>query len=87
MTVEELKKIVKPYIDLPFKCFKVKKQMFSNKNGRKLFNRKIRENVEKKFGVYFWVENSTNEIIYIGKAGKINKEGIFDPSSKFSAKK
>lgn len=75
MTIEEVKQIIEPYIDKPIIDFIVEKQIFSEDNGRKIFNKTIREKVDKKFGIYVWVNNSTNEIIYIGMAGRIKKDG------------
>lgn len=81
MKIDDIKQLVEPYIDKQLTHFQINKQMFSNENGRKIFNRIIRENVEKRFGVYIWVANSTNEVIYIGKAGKINQVGKFGSHS------
>jgi hypothetical protein len=75
MTIEELKQIIEPYIEGPIIEFVIEKQIFSTENGRKMFNKEIRKNVEKKFGVYFWLNTATNEIVYIGMAGKIKTDG------------
>lgn len=81
MTIEELKQIIEPYIEGSIIKFVIEKQMFSAENGRKNFNEKIRKSVEKKFGVYIWVNTSTNEIVYIGMAGKIKTDGTLGDHS------
>ncbi|MDO9037522.1 MAG: hypothetical protein Q7U59_04140 [Lutibacter sp.] len=43
--------------------------------GSKIFNQKIRQNVQPKFGVYVWVDKKTSDILYIGMAGKIKTDG------------
>ena len=55
--------------------------MFSNDDGREVFNEKIRKNVEKRFGVYIWLDKATNEIVYIGMAGKIKTDGTLGDHS------
>ena len=75
MTIEELKKIIEPYIEEPIIEFVIEKKIFSTENGRKMFNKEIRKSVEKKFGVYIWLNTATNEIVYIGMAGKIKTDG------------
>jgi len=76
MTIQEIKEIILPYIEEPIIDFEIERQIFSEKNGRKTFNKKIRDKVDKKFGVYVWVDKATNEIVYIGMAGKIKSDGI-----------
>lgn len=81
MTIEELKQIIEPYIESSIIKFVIEKQMLSAENGRKYFNEKIRKCVEKKFGVYIWVNTKTNEIVYIGMAGKIKTDGTLGDHS------
>jgi hypothetical protein len=66
LEIEEIKDILKPYIEEP---------IFSTEKGRKIYNGTIRKSVEKKFGIYIWLDITNNEIIYIGIAGKIKTEG------------
>ncbi len=75
MKILEIKNIIKPYILEPTVTINIKKQMFSNVSGRKLFNKKIKENVENKYGIYIWVNSMDDEIIYIGMAGRIKSDG------------
>jgi len=75
MKIEELKQIIKPYIDDPFVEFVIEKKMFDAENARKMYNEKIRKIVEKKIGIYVWLASETNEIVYIGMAGKIKSDG------------
>lgn len=75
MTIQEIKEIVLPYIEGPIISFEIEKKIFSESNGRKIFNNIIRENVDKKFGVYAWADKVKNEIVYFGMAGKIKADG------------
>lgn len=81
MTIEEIKNLIEPYIDEPTIHFNIEKQIFSNESGREIFNEKIRQNVEKKFGVYIWLDTATNEIVYIGMAGKVKTDGTLGDHS------
>ncbi|MEH1009494.1 hypothetical protein VDP25_17280 [Winogradskyella sp. ECml5-4] len=75
MTIEEIKKIAQPYVEEPVYSFEIEKELFEDPNGRANYNLKIKENVQNVFGVYVWVDNLTNQIIYIGMAGKIKNNG------------
>lgn len=75
MTIEEIKNLLEPYISEPMIHFTVEKQIFLEDDGREVFNKKIRQNIEKRFGVYIWLETTTNEIVYIGMAGKVKTDG------------
>ena len=81
MTIQEIKEIISPYIDEPIIDFEIEKHIFSENNGREIFNETIRDNVDKKFGVYVWVDTATNEIVYIGMAGKIKADGTLGDHS------
>jgi hypothetical protein len=81
MNIEEIKKILKPFIEETIIEFEIEKQMFSKPNGRKEFNKIIRDKVEKNFGIYIWVNSSTKEIVYIGMAGKIKNNGTLGDHS------
>jgi len=81
MTIEEIKNIIEPYIDEPTIHFNIEKQIFSEDSGREIFNEKIRQNVEKRFGVYIWLDTATNEIVYIGMAGKVKTDGTLGDHS------
>jgi hypothetical protein len=81
MTIEEIRNIIEPYIDEPTIHFNIEKQIFSEDSGREIFNEKIRQNVEKRFGVYIWLDTATNEIVYIGMAGKVKTDGTLGDHS------
>jgi hypothetical protein len=81
MTIEELKNAIEPYIDEPTIHFNIEKQIFSEHDGREVFNEKIRQNVDKRFGVYIWLDTTTNEIVYIGMAGKVKTDGTLGDHS------
>lgn len=75
MNIEEIKEIILPYIEEPIINFEIEKKLFDEINGREKFNQTIREKVDTKFGVYIWVDKTTEEIVYIGMAGKIKTDG------------
>lgn len=75
MTLEELFNLATPYIeDLVFKL-EINRNIFQSSSGREQYNAIIRKNINNKFGVYVWVIRSTNEIVYVGMAGKIKQDG------------
>jgi len=75
MNLEELKQIIQSFIEEPIINFTIELQLFRSENGRKVFNQTIKSNVEKKYGVYIWVDTLTKEVLYIGMAGKIKTNG------------
>lgn len=75
MTIDELKDIILPFIDIPIINFEIENKIISESKGRKKFNKTIKEKVDAKIGVYVWVEKSTEEVVYIGMAGKIKTDG------------
>lgn len=77
MKIQEIREIISPYIDEPIVDFEIEKQIFSEHNGREIFNETIKKNVGMRFGVYVWVDIATSEIVYIGMAGKIKADGTF----------
>jgi len=77
MMIEAIKKIAAPFIVTPIVNFKIEKSIFNGTGGRKTFNQVIRAKVEKKFGIYAWVIESTGEVVYIGMAGRIKANGTF----------
>lgn len=81
MTIEEIKKIAQPYVEEPIYSFEIEKELFDDSNCRANYNLKIKENVPNVFGVYVWVNNLTNQIIYIGMAGKIKNNGVLGSQS------
>jgi hypothetical protein len=81
MKIKEIIELIEPYIEMPVIEFAVVKQMFAETNGRKKFNKTIRDKVENKFGVYVWVNKKTSEIVYIGMAGKIKTDGSLSKHS------
>lgn len=75
MKLENVKEIVKEFVDEPIVNFQIEKGMFDDVLGRERYNQTIRKNVAKKFGVYIWIDKTTEEIVYIGMAGKIKTNG------------
>ena len=55
--------------------------LYEKKNGRKLYNKLIRQNVADKFGVYIWCNSKTDKIYYIGMAGKVKTNGSLSSHS------
>ena len=72
----ELRSIIEPYVDGPIVNFRIERSLFDTESGREDFNRTIRKNVDKKCGVYIWIDETTQEIVYIGMAGKIKTNGM-----------
>ena len=81
MSIKELLELIEPYIEKPVIEFTIAKQMFAEANGRRKFNKTIRDKVENKFGVYIWVNKKTSDILYIGMAGKIKTDGSLSKHS------
>lgn len=77
MNIKKVLKICLPFSDASEIKFSIKDELFLDNDYRKKFNQIIRENVERKFGIYIWVNSNTNEILYIGKAGTIKQDGQF----------
>ena len=75
MNIDELKNIILPYIEEPIVNFEIKRQIFIEINGRKIYNQIIRDRVDKRFGIYVWVDKTKSEVVYIGMAGKIKTNG------------
>lgn len=75
MTIAEIENLVHPYIEKPIFNFEVNNSIFLQENGRDIYNIIIRENVEQKIGIYLWLNAITNEVLYVGMAGKIKNNG------------
>lgn len=81
MNAREILKKNTGHLVYPPKYFPIDFKLFENLDGRKQFNRIIRENVQDKFGVYIWCNSQNNEIYYIGMAGKIKTDGTLSNHS------
>ena len=78
MQIEEIKELVKELIEEEnILKFEINQEIFQNELGREEFNKTIRIKVEKKLGVYIWVNSENNNIVYIGMAGKLKNNGKF----------
>jgi hypothetical protein len=75
MKISDILQDISHYVESPTLSFSVPIQMFEEVNGRHRYNALIRGKVERKSGVYFWVDNGTGEIVYIGMAGSIKTDG------------
>jgi len=75
MKLNEAKEIIKEFVVEPIVNFQIEKSIFDNKNGRELYNQTIRQKVDRRFGVYIWIDKEKEEIVYIGMAGKIKTDG------------
>lgn len=77
MKIAALTELIESYID-SFEMFQIHTQIFVTENGRKIYNKIIREKVRaNSFGIYVWVNPDNEEVIYIGMAGKIKTNGAF----------
>lgn len=81
MKLDEVKDIIKEFMDEPIVNFQIEKNIFDQDIGRKLYNQAIREKVGRKHGVYIWIDKDTEEIVYIGMAGKIKTGGTLGDHS------
>lgn len=78
MKIEQIKELVKELIEEEnIVEFQINQDIFQTELGREEFNQTIRDNVEKKLGVYIWVNSENNVIVYIGMAGKLKNDGEF----------
>jgi|SRR5690348_13504058 len=75
MKLNEAKEIIKEFVVEPIVNFQIEKSIFDNKIGRELYNQTIRQKVDRRFGVYIWIDKEKEEIVYIGMAGKIKTDG------------
>lgn len=75
MSIEEIKNLIAAYVEEPIINFTINHNMFAGNNGRRNFNKTIREKVGDKVGVYIWVDKKRAEIVYIGMAGKLKTDG------------
>lgn len=75
MNANNLLSILESFSSSPILKLSIEWSLFEKENGRKLFNKLIRENVQNKSGVYLWSNPKTDEIYYIGMAGKIKTDG------------
>lgn len=56
--------------------FEVSYNLFLQPQGRNLYNQLVRDQIhENSYGVYVWENTLTNEIVYIGMAGKVKTNG------------
>jgi len=81
MKINDIKEIIQDYVDKPIVDFKIEMTLFEKENGREKFNQTIRDKVGKKFGVYIWMDDKTEEIVYIGMAGKVKTDGTLGDHS------
>jgi len=75
MNTDYLLKTLESFSSSPILKLSIKSSIFDNEEGRKQYNKLIRENVQDKFGVYIWCNSQTGEIYYIGMAGKVKTDG------------
>ncbi|RYC71261.1 hypothetical protein [Spirosoma sordidisoli] len=81
MKIDEVKTLLESFVDETIVNFQIDKTIFDSESGREAFNRTVRQYVGKKFGVYIWVDKATDEIVYIGMAGKIKTDGTLGDHS------
>lgn len=78
MNLEKIKQIIMPFMNCqPLNSFDIDKSFIKNPDFRKSYNKLIREKVKANFGIYFWLDKSKEELIYVGMAGKIKNDGTF----------
>lgn len=75
MNISYLLNILESFTSSSILKLSIESSIFKNEEGRKQYNKLIRENVQDEFGVYMWCNTQTEEIYYIGMAGKVNTNG------------
>jgi hypothetical protein len=75
MKISDIYIEIAQFVETPVVSFSVSIQMFETRNGRGAYNALIREKVQSKSGVYFWVHKGLDEILYIGMAGSVKTDG------------
>lgn len=81
MKLDDAKEIIKEFVDAPIVNFQIENSIFDQDIGRELYNQTIRQKVGRKHGVYIWIDKDTEEIVYIGMAGKIKTDGALGDHS------
>ena len=81
MKLNDAKEIIKEFVDEPIVNFQIGESIFDQDIGRELYNQTIRQKVGRKHGVYIWIDKETEEIVYIGMAGKIKTDGTLGDHS------
>ncbi len=75
MKIDEIRTLLESFVEETVVKFQIDRTIFDSDFGREAFNLTIRQYVSKKFGVYIWIDKATDEIVYIGMAGKIKTDG------------
>ena len=75
MNINEIVHITSGLTKNKFETLKIDLTLFENgsKKGFEKYNKYIKENVNKEYGVYIFFDNQKNTPIYIGMAGKLNR--------------
>lgn len=81
MKLDDVKDLIKEFLDEPIVNFQIEKSIFNHDIGRELYNQTIRQKVKRKHGVYIWMDKDIEEILYIGMAGKIKTDGTLGDHS------
>jgi len=86
MNIQDIQKILTEYTKNNIVSFLVNKDLLEQDANRKgnekiMYNKLIKDKVEKKHGIYIWENDESKEIIYIGMAGKIKQNGIIGDHS------
>jgi hypothetical protein len=80
MNINELRSTIQDLINQAYTVDILLNEL-NNESGLKAYNQKIRVNVHDLPGIYIWENHDTNEILYIGMAGKINQQGQLNSHS------
>lgn len=77
MTIREILLLTQDYIFNQPTPVQIHREIFEHDYGLRSYNQIIRENIENYPGVYIWENAETNEIIYVGMAGKVKQNGEY----------
>jgi len=82
MNIGEIKTIIQAYTLSDFTTIEITLELVAQEIIPYAYNSHIRKKIqESKFGVYVWMNSNNNEVLYIGMAGKVDKNGKFGKHS------
>lgn len=78
MKISTISDLLKEYIeDVEPIIIEINKSELEDCHYNKNYNKKVRDNIKPKYGIYLWVDANNDEVLYIGMAGRIKNDGIF----------
>ncbi|WP_297982866.1 hypothetical protein [uncultured Chryseobacterium sp.] len=82
MKISTISDLLYEYIeDVEPIIIEINKSELEDCHYNKNYNKKIRDNIKPKCGIYLWVDANNDEVLYIGMAGRIKNNGCFSGHS------